>query len=169
MGLGRIAVNVGIETEIVVAPVGLRVVVLPGRDLILVDHDLAVLDPALELLQHLGIGVLADAAVEPVVPAVEPADQIVAVDMAVRHQGAAMQAAAIEHGDPVIVADDHKVDIGGERVGRGAVLEIAQGGDGDFVHFASSSISSVTKPARVGISDTISFSAHSPLARAMRP
>ena len=46
MRLDRVAMHLGIEALGMVALVRLRMLLLPGRDLILVDQDLAALDPS---------------------------------------------------------------------------------------------------------------------------
>ena len=131
--LGR-RVRVGVEAEIVVPLEGLRVVLLPGADLVGIDQDLAVLHPRGELGQHLRVIVLADAGIESVVPVVHAADQVLAVDMAVGHERAPVQAAAIEDGDLVVVAHDAEVDVADQRVGRLAVRQLVERLDGNFVH-----------------------------------
>ena len=110
--------------QIGVAIERLGVFIMPGRDLVLIDADMAALDPGLELMEGFGIVVLGHAGVVAIIPVVYAADQIIAVDMAVRHQGAAVQATAIKHGHFIIIAHDHQVDIGDARVGRVAVVKL---------------------------------------------
>ncbi len=106
----------------------------PGGDLVLVDPDLAVLDPGVELGQNLGVVVLADAGVEAVVPAVHAADDILAIDMAIGHQCPAVGAAPVEHADLRVVADDDQVDTGNEGMGWTAIFEIIHRVDRQGIH-----------------------------------
>ena len=117
------AVGVLVEAEVVVAPVGLGVALGPAADLGLVDVDgvVAGVDPGREAGEGLGVVVLADPGVVAVVPAVDAADEVGAVDVAVGQQGAAVEAAAEEDGDLVVVADDDQVDAGDQGVGGLAV------------------------------------------------
>lgn len=59
-----------------------------------------------KLVERLGVGVLADAGVHAVFPAVDPADQIVPFDLAVRHQRAAVETTAVQHRDRLSTARD---------------------------------------------------------------
>ena len=79
--LGR-AVDIGVQAQVLVAPVGLRELVVPRRHLGFVHEDRvrAGVDPRAELVQRF-LGVVgADAGVEAVVPVVNAADQVVAPD-----------------------------------------------------------------------------------------
>ena len=51
------------------------------------------------------------AAIDPIVPTVHTANQIISVDVTIRHQGAAMRAAAVWNSDWVIEADDHNINV----------------------------------------------------------
>jgi hypothetical protein len=123
MWLDGVGVHFRVEAEIGVAPIGLRVTLLPGRDFVGVDHHLAAVNPRREFRQHFLVVVLADAAVEPVVPVVQPADQVVAVDAAVGEQRAAVQATSVEHRHVVAVADHNEVDAADQGISRDAVLQ----------------------------------------------
>ncbi len=107
---------------------------LPGGDLVGVDQHLAGLGPGRKFRQHFVVVVFGDACVDAVVPVVQPADEVVAVDAAVGEQRAAVQAAAVQHGDIVAVADHDQVDIADQRIGGRAVLELGPARDGDLVH-----------------------------------
>ncbi len=80
-----------------VALIRLRVLLRPGANLIFINEHLAILEPARELVQRLRVVVFADARIQPIVPVVHAADQVVAVDEAVGHQGAAMRAPPVQH------------------------------------------------------------------------
>jgi ferredoxin len=102
--------------------------------IVLVDQDLAAFDPRLERRQDLGVVVFADAGVDAIVPVMQAADQVFAVDETVREQRAAMQAAPVEHEDRVGAADDHEVHIGDQRIGRRAIGKLRPVGYHDLVH-----------------------------------
>ena len=97
--------------------------------------DVTVLNPRVEFRQRFAVVVLADAGVEAVVPAVKAADQVVPLDRSVGHQGAAVQAAAVEHGNLVVVADHDEIDSGHQCVGGFSVFQIVDFANGNFVHF----------------------------------
>ena len=105
--------QIGVEAEVLVAVVGLGKPVVPCRDLGFVHEDgvRVGVDPCSELVKRLLGVVRTDAGVVAVVPVVDAADEVVAADMAVGEEGAAVEAAAEEHGDPVVVADDDEVTL----------------------------------------------------------
>jgi hypothetical protein len=80
----------------------------------------------------LGRLVRRDAAVEPEVPAVDAADDVVAGHRAVGEQRAAVRAPALEDVDGVAAPDDDEVDAVDLRVRRDVVDEVAEPGDGDL-------------------------------------
>ena len=123
--------GVGVEPQVGVAVEGLRVLALPCGDLGLVDPHLAVLDPGLEALEPFAGVVRADAGRHAEVPAMQPADQILADHASVGEQRAAMQAAAVEDRDRLVDAHDHEVDVGDEGVGGRSVLELGPTGHRD--------------------------------------
>ena len=61
----------------------------------------------------------------------QTADQVVAVDLPVGEQRAAVQAAAVEHRVVVAPADDHEVDAVDRRTHRLAVEEVGEGRERD--------------------------------------
>ncbi len=130
MRLDRIAVHVGVKAEIAVALERLRMFGFPRGHLVGIDEDLPVFDPASEFLQNFMVVVFTDAGIEAVIPMMQPAHQIVAIDIAVREQRAAMQAAAIEHGDLFAIAYDDEIDAADQRVGRFSVFKLIPDGDG---------------------------------------
>ena len=134
MGLLGRGVSVGVEAEIFVAVEGLWVVLPPRSDLVRIDQDLAVLDPRRELGQDLCVIVFADARIEAVIPIVHAADQVLAVDMAVGHERAPVQTAAVEDRHVVVVAHDAEIDLAGQRISRLAVLQFVKRLDRDLVH-----------------------------------
>ena len=91
------------------------------------ETPVVALDPAGELLQRLGVVVRAHAGVDPVVPAVQAAQQVVAVDVAVGQQRAAVQAPAVEHRVVVAPPDDHQVDALDHGADRRPVGHLAPG------------------------------------------
>ena len=127
-------VNVRVETEIFVAPVGLRMGLRPIGDFVRVDPDLPVLDGGREFPERLFVVVFADAGVEAIVPVVDAADQIVAIDMAIGQQGATVQAAAVEYRDGLVMPDDDEIDLADQRIGGLPVLELGQGFDRKLLH-----------------------------------
>jgi phage terminase large subunit-like protein len=84
--------------------------------------------------ESFAVVVFADAGVETVVPAVHAADQVVAFDMTVRHQRAAVCTTTVQHGDLVIVTNDNEVNIGNKRVRRCAIFKIIPIAYGYFFH-----------------------------------
>ena len=114
--------------------IGLGVLLLPLQDLVEVDVQGVVFDPRGELVQPLAVVVAADPRVEDVVPAVQPADQVVALDASVGHQRAAVQAPAVEDGVVVAEADDHQVDVADEGAHRLTVGNLAPRRDLDRLH-----------------------------------
>ena len=111
MGLFGRGVGVGVEALIFIPIEGLRVVLPPSADLVRIDQNLAVLSPRGELGQDFFVIVFADAGIEAVVPVVDAADQVLAVDMAVGHERAPVQAAAVEDRHVVVVAHDAEIDV----------------------------------------------------------
>ena len=64
-----------------------------------------------------------------VVPAVQAADQVFAFYSPVGHQGAAMQAAAVQDGVLVAGPDDDQVDVSRDDTDRLAFGQVAPGSD----------------------------------------
>lgn len=119
VGLLDRAVNIGVGSLIGVALERLRVVALPGRDLLLVNPHSTVFDPRAELVQPLLVVVRADPRLHPVVPLVDAADEVVALDMAVGQQGSSMVAATVEDRNTVLETHDDEIDISDQGVGPG--------------------------------------------------
>ena len=95
-----------VQTLVGVTIVWLRMLVRPGFQFVFVDEHFAALDPGRESWQGFPVVVLADARIEAVVPTVHTANQVIAVDMAIRHECATVGAAAVEHTDRFVVAYD---------------------------------------------------------------
>ena len=93
----RGAVRILVRALVRVTIVRLRMVLRPGSDLLGVDQEVAAVHPRRELVEPLGVVVARDPGVIPVVPTVQPADEVVAVDVAVDHQRTSVQAPAVEH------------------------------------------------------------------------
>jgi hypothetical protein len=120
--LGR-TVHVLVRTLVGVSVERLRVLALPRGDLVGIDPHGAILHPGGELVQPLGVVVLADAGAELEVPLVHAADQVLALNGAVGQQRSPVQATAVQHRDLVIVTDDDEVHVPHQGEGRCAVLE----------------------------------------------
>ena len=159
--LGR-RVRVGVETEILVPPEGLRVFLLPRADLVRIDQNLAFLDPRGELGEDFFVVIFADAGIEAVIPVVHAADQVLAVDVAVRHEGAPVQAAAVEDRHVLVVAHDAEIDVADQGIGRLAVFQFVERLDRDLVH---GSLPSAAARARRGVLSMVTR----PLTRLRRP
>ena len=89
---------------------------------------------ALNWCEPFGVVVFADAGIVAVVPAVDPAVEVVALDPTVGEQGPAMVTAAEEDGDLIIVADDDQVDVGNQGVFWRAVDQLIPLRDGYLLH-----------------------------------
>jgi hypothetical protein len=144
------AVHILVQPQVLVAPVGLGVHAGPLGDGVGVHQDLVALDPGCEAVQRLGVGVLADAGVQAVVPAVDPADQVGAVDVTVGHERAAMQAAPEQDRAAVVPAHDHQIDLADEGSLGLTIDELGPDGDGDLVHGATPGEGEGTAWAPVG-------------------
>ncbi len=121
--------------------VGLRVFRLPGRDLLLVDPDRAVLDPGIEAVLNL-LGVVgADPGLVAVVPTMDAADQILAFDVAVAQKGATVHATAVENRSLLFVGppDHDQIDVCDQRIGGLQGLELIPVGNLDLFHSISPS------------------------------
>ena len=113
-----------IGPEVRVSVVRLRVLLRPGGDLVGVDENAPVVHPRREPVQPLLVRVRAHTGAEAVIPTVQTAHEVVAVDVAVGHQRAAMQTSAVHHRDVIAVGHDHQVDVGDQRSGGRAILEV---------------------------------------------
>ena len=134
MGFSRRAVEVRVQSEVPVPVIGLCVLLFPLPDLGGVyEHRVLVrVDPRPELVQYLVVGVLAHTGIVSIVPVVHPTDEVLTADVPVGEECAAMKASSVQHGDVVVVADDHEIDVLDQGVRRLPVLELAPGG-----HFGS--------------------------------
>ena len=101
----------------------LGVLLCPCCNLVLIDADFAIFNPRIELRQGLGVVVLADARIHPVIPAVHAADDVVAIDVTVSHQSATMRAAAVKNTDLIVEADRHKIDARNQRMHQLAIAQ----------------------------------------------
>ena len=137
VGFVRRAVGVLIGALVGIAVERLGVLLLPRPNLILIDPDGFILDPALESVKSLAGVVGTDAGAESIIPIVEPANEVVSTNSAVGQQRAPMQTAAVEHGYRVIPTYDHEIDAGGEGVGRLAIGQILPTGDPCLLHTVS--------------------------------
>lgn len=121
--------GVSIEPQIRFAEIGLRVLMRPGVDFILINQNIIALDPSLEFGQLFRVVVRGHAAVEAVIPIMHTANEVLATHKAVRHQSAPVQTATIEHRHVVIDAHDDKIDLAHQRIGRVAVFEVTEFGN----------------------------------------
>ncbi len=121
--VGR-AGRVLIRPEVRLSVVRLGVLLRPGGDLVGIDVHAPVVDPRRESVEALLVRVRTHTGAEAVVPTVQTAHEVVAVDVAIGHQRAAMQASAVHHRDVVVEGHDHQVDIGDQRAGGRAILEV---------------------------------------------
>jgi hypothetical protein len=135
----RCAVWVLVGTLVCGSVVRLRVLACPLGNLVGVDQYLISfhINPRGEAVESLAVVVRADAGAIRVVPAVQPAHEVVTDDRAVRHQCAAMEATPIENRVFVAVSNDHKIDISNQRARRRAVGQSAPASDSDGGHGAS--------------------------------
>jgi len=120
---------------------GLGVTSLPLSNLVFVNVDLAVLlDPVAKPMENVLVGVRRYARAEPIVPAMNAADQILTLDLSVREQRTAVQTTPIKDRDLVFVrpTDYHEIDIGDQRVGGCGRIELSECGYAHLVHVASS-------------------------------
>ena len=134
VGLVGGAVRVGVHTEIGVTVVGLGMLACPIADLVAVDDHRSVLDPRAESVQALAVVVRADAGAEAVVQPWTPHKQVLVDDGAVGHEGATVEASAVEHRHLVVEADDHEVHVAHERADRLTVGYLGPAGDLDGCH-----------------------------------
>jgi len=112
----------------------LRIRRAPRCDLLAVDHDVVVLDPGVEPFEALRRVVGADAGAVPVVPTVQPADQVVTAYLAVAQERAAVMAPPVQHRVLVMsvaVADDDEVDVVDDGADRTSFGESTPTGEGD--------------------------------------
>jgi hypothetical protein len=100
-----------------------------GRDLGLVDPDgvLLRIDLGRETMKSLVVVVLADPGVVPIVPSVNPADEVLALDPAIGEQSTPVVASPEHHRDLVVEADHDQIDTCDERVGRTPISEFTPG------------------------------------------
>ncbi len=140
VGLVRGAEVVLVEALIGAPVVRLGVLHRPGGDLVGVDPQPVVLDPGHETVQRLVVVVFGDAGAVAVVPVVDSADEVVAVDATVGEQRAAVEAAPVEHRCRIHVgpADDDEVDVADQRVRRRHRLQLAPGRDPHALHRTAS-------------------------------
>ena len=106
----------------------------PRSDLVFVDENLAVIQPGIEFRQCLVVVVLADTAIQSVIPSMHAADQVGAVDMTIGHECAAVRASAVKHTDGFVEAHHDQVNIGDNCVCRNAVFQLIPILDGQLVH-----------------------------------
>ncbi len=89
--------GVGIEAEIIIPVERLWVFLRPSGDFIFVDIDFAALHPGREFLERFRIVVLRNACVEPIVPIVNTAYEVVIViDKTIRHESTTMEAPSVK-------------------------------------------------------------------------
>jgi hypothetical protein len=86
--LFRRTVDVLVQTQVLVTPEGLRMCLGEGLDLGLVDpdHVLVHIDLGRQTMKVLVVVILADPGVVPIVPSVNPTDEVRTLDPAIREQ-----------------------------------------------------------------------------------
>ena len=135
----RYPMDVRVEAQILLSIVGLRRLVRPSPNLLLVDEHRVrvVIDPGSELGQNLGVVVGAHARIDSVVPAVQATDEVVAFDLSIDHQGPSMQTSTVQYRHLVVVPKNHQIDARHQCVGRHAVSERAPLGDSNLLLFSN--------------------------------
>ena len=116
------AVYVLVQALVGIPLVGLRMPRCPVANFVFVDLDLPVLDPGIELRQHFRVVVFADPGIDPVIPTVKAADQVVAVDVAVGAAYAGRRSLAVMKHVGVNVAADFLLHLAEYGTRRGLVL-----------------------------------------------
>lgn len=134
--LGAVA-GIGVKPQISLPVEGLRVVGGPGGDFVRIDPNLALVPPSAEFHELFVIGIFRHPGVEPVIPMMHAAYQVVAIDKAVGHQCPPVQTAPIHHRDVVTEPDNDQIHFAHQRVGRRAVTEVGPLGNGRLFHVAS--------------------------------
>jgi len=104
----RSPMNIRVKAQVLVSPVGLRILIAPGFHFGRVDIDSVRLNvyPGAKLLQDFRVVVLADAGVITEIPAMDTADEIWTLDGTVSEEGTAMKTAPVENRDLVFVSND---------------------------------------------------------------
>lgn len=69
------------------------------------------------------------------------ADQIVAIDVAIGHQGAAVRAAPIQHADGVVKAGNDQVNVRDQRIRRRSIFKLFPVFLSQFMHITFSCFS----------------------------
>ncbi len=101
-GLVRRPLRVSVGTEVGVAIVRLGVDLRPVGHFVRVDEDFIALDEGLEPGQGFVVAVLGHPGIDPVIPVMHAADQILAANKAVGEKGPAVKAATVENGDVTV-------------------------------------------------------------------
>ena len=118
---GGAVTGIGIQAKIGVAIKRLRVLLRPGLDFIFIDQHLLTFKPGLKLGQLFVVAVFRNPGVEPVVPVVHAADQVVPVDMAIGHQRAPVQTSSIEYRHLIVEPNDDQIDLANQCIRRLAI------------------------------------------------
>jgi|GEM_PF-3751742 len=133
--LFRHRVGVGKLPEIGLPVERLGMILVPRRNLIGIDDHVSVLDPMRELVESFRVVVFRDAGIDAEIPPVHTADQVVAREMTVSHEGTPVLAAPVEHRDFILSVTGHdEIDILDESGDRLSDLEFGEGGDGCLAH-----------------------------------
>ena len=128
-------VGVVVVPLIHVRVVGLGVAEEVADHLVAIDHQVVAHQPTGELGEHLGVVVRTDAGIDPVVPAVQSAQEVVAFHGSIGEQRPPMKAASVEDRVRVAPSDDDQVDTFHLGACRFAVRDLAPGCDTDRGRF----------------------------------
>ena len=119
----RSPVMVLIGTLVRITVPRLRMLDSPRGDLVGVDKQRIVLDPRGELVQPLCFVVSRHTRRIPIIPAVHAADDVIADDGPIRHQGAPVLAAAVQDGMIVTVPHNDQIHPLHQRCSRNPITE----------------------------------------------
>ena len=122
--LGSTMCGIGIKPEIGIAVERLRVFQRPFGNLVFIDKNIIAVNPGRKLRQSLIVGIGRHAAIQPIVPIVHPANQVVATHETIGHQRTAMQTTPVKDRHRIIHPDNNKIDLAGYRIGRFAVFKL---------------------------------------------
>jgi hypothetical protein len=149
LDLRRFAIECGVGTHPLLwgHAVGLRMFGGEAAHLGGIHIDGFILHPSGELLELLFRVVLADAGVIPIVPAMDAADEILPLDVAVAQQDTTVETPTVQHRYITVCEDHDEVDICHAHVGRHTVLKFGHPPDRSRIgaHMGSASVTISTR------------------------